>query len=1020
MNITEFSIIKSRIVISILAVIMVSGIVAYHKLPKNSMPPYTIRVASIVTSFPGAAPMRVESLVTDKIEEVVLELPEIKKVTSVSRAGVSIVNVELKMEVAPNSLQDVWDRLRRKLERLSNLPNGVKPILKDEGIGEVFGIALAITSDGFSYEKMKSVAEDLKNKLIMLDGAAKVVINGIQEQRVLIEYDNAVLQRFGLTIDFLKQQIASTNILLSGGMINVDKHRVILEPSGNFNDLEGLENMLIPVGDGVVYLKDIAKIRREYVSPASQIVSVEGKKALSLHISLKDGANIIKLGNDIDVLISSYSSSLPIGLELDRISSIDHYIEDKVDDFVVNLFQSIVIVFVVMLIFLGLRNGLIIASLIPIVTITTIMIMSFFDLGINQISLAALIMALGMMVDNGIVVAESFMVKTEGGMSITKAAIESCNELLIPLLVSTLTTSAAFSSFYLAESVMGDIMGPIFLVITISLLSSWFMSLSVITFFCIFFYKEKKKSKISILLDYCFDSLRSRYLIVMDMALKNKRSVLIGTCITFILSIIAFTKLSFVFFPDSDRSMITLDLQLPEGVRIEETSRLINEIEEFIDSNLIVGEKNIDGVISYSSFVGKGPSSYDLGYTADEENSNYAHMLINTSSFLINNHIINQLDEFSVSSFPDAEIKVGLLGSGGSGTPIEIKIKGKDPEVLSKISTTIKKKLLSLDGTKNIKDDWGLKSLKYFIATHPEKAIEAKISNQDVAQSLHSSLIGYHSGEFRESENSFQIDLKEYGGNEKEVSELNSVLVFSSQTGKAVPLAQVANIVPMWGYAKIVRENTKRTITVSSELSMDGNAASIMKEISPWLKEQKKFWPKGYDYSIGGEEENSEENMMAVARYIPLSMFIIFLLLVIQFNSLRKTFMVVCTIPLGVIGMVLGLHLFRVPFGFMAFLGVISLAGIVINNAIVLVDRIDFEIEENPTNISSAVIEACLQRFRPILLSTLTTVMGLIPLYLNGGEIWQPMAVTIMIGLLFGTIITLIFIPVIYCVLLKR
>ncbi|QZE13765.1 efflux RND transporter permease subunit [Halosquirtibacter laminarini] len=1021
MNFTEISINKSRIVISILIMVMVTGLLTYNTLSRDSMPPYTVRVASIVTSFPGASPERVENLVTDKIEEVALELPELKKVTSTSRMGISIVNVELKMDVHPSRLQEVWDRLRLKLDALTNLPQGIKPILQDESIGEVFGLVIGLTSDGYEYEKMKEVAEDLKNQIIMIDGAAKIEINGIQEQQVCIEYDNAKLQRFAISLEVLKQQIESTNILNTGGMIHADKHRVVLEPTGNFDNLESLRNLLIPVGNrnGFLYLRDIAKVSKQYIDPAKQLVFVDGKKAITLHVSLKKGANIIKLGQQIDQYIAQYSKKLSIGLEITRVSSLDHYIDDKVTSFVSNLIQAVLIVFLVMLVFLGLRTGMIIASLIPIVTIITIFTMGLFDIGINQISLAALIMALGMMVDNGIVVAESIMVKVENGVKVKDAAISSCTELIVPLLISTLTTSAAFSSFYMAKSVMGDIMGPIFLVISISLIASWFVSLSIITLFCIIFHKDPKETKWSRFLDQCFEGLKNNYYGIIGKALRNRKKIIVGTVVIFFLAMLLFSKLIFVFFPDSDRNMVTLDLQLPQGVQIEETTNIVHKIEAYIDSSLLIKDSKRDGVTSYSSFIGKGPSSYDLGYTADEANSNYAHILINTTSFTSNQAIIEALDHYCFNSFSDAQVKVSLLGGGGGGTPIEIKVQGKDPNVLSSIAQKIKLKLQKMEGTKTIKDDWGQKSLKYIIRIKSDKVLNANINHKEIANALSSALIGFHTGEFREKENSFPITLKEENGGDKLVDELNTLLVFSAQTGKAVPLEQVAEVVPTWEFPKISRENTLKTITISSELTFDGNASKIMKEVKPWLKEEAKKWPRGYHFKVGGEEENSAENMMAVAKYIPFSFFCILLLLVIQFNSFRKMIMIVATIPLGAIGMTIGLYLFHNPFGFMAFLGMISLAGIVINNAIVLVDRIDFELSKTVLNKTSAVMGACVQRVRPIILSTLTTVAGLIPLYVNGGEVWQPMAITIMVGLLFGTIITLVFIPVVYCSMYK-
>ncbi|QKX03970.1 efflux RND transporter permease subunit [Aquimarina sp. TRL1] len=1023
MNLTKFSISQNRVVLSILGVVLIMGMAFYQSLSRDSMPPYTVRVATIVSSFPGASPERVEELVTDKIEKVVQELPELKNVKSTSRTGLSVVKVELKMDVTPEKLQSVWDRLRRKLDALKGLPSNVEPMLDDDGIGEVFGIAVGITSDGYSYREMKEYADDLRDDLIKLEDAAKVEINGDQEERVFVMFDNTKLKAYGLTAGKLKGIINNTNILSSGGEINVEDERIILEPTGNFNNLSDIKSMLIPIGQGdqVVALEDITTIRKGYINPPKQKVSINGKEAISLHVSLKEGANVIKLGEEIDQVLKKWEGKLPVGLEVQRIASIDSYIDLKINDFVGNLIQSIVIVLAVMLLFLGIRTGLIIASLIPMVTITTIMIMGLLGTGLNQITLAALIMALGMMVDNAIVVAESVMVKMEQGVSVKTAAIDSCSELFTPLLISTLTTSAAFLAFFLAESVMGDIMGPLFVVISIALLSSWIIALSIVTLLCVFFLKIKKKEKDQkpSFLDKLINSLKTKYKALIMFALSWKKSVLIGIVVLFLLSIFGFTKLAFVFFPDSDRNMITMDINLPEGTKISTTQKTVDAIEAYIRKELEVTEQRSEGIANWAAFIGKGPSAYDLGYSADEANSNYAHIVINTSSFTVNAEMVKQLDAYCFNTFPNADIKVGFLGSGGGGVPIEIKVSGDNPDRLAVISEAIKTRLSGINGTKNIKDDWGPKGKKFVIEIDQNKAQSAGITNQDIATSLQTVLDGFKAGEFREGDKFIPIVMMSDQGKEQTLASLETLNVYAQNSGKSVPLLQVANVIPKWQYSKIKRLDLTRTMIISSELTEEGNASKIMSEMKPWLEEQKKEWGDEYTYTLGGDAENTAENMGAVAKYLPLAGFIIVMLLIIQFNSFRKMTMIVSTIPLGVIGMVIGLLVFRVPFGFMAFLGIISLAGIVINNAIVLVDRIEIEEKELQRIPQDAIIGACLQRFRPILLATFTTVLGLIPLYLGGGELWEPMAVTIMIGLLFGTVITLVFIPAFYSVLYK-
>jgi len=392
-------------------------------------------------------------------------------------------------------------------------------------------------------------------------------------------------------------------------------------------------------------------------------------------------------------------------------------------------------------------------------------------------------------------------------------------------------------------------------------------------------------------------------------------------------------------------------------------------------------------------------------------------MLVNISDAIYNNEIVKKLDDFCFNTFPNADIKVSLLGSGGGGTPIEVKISGDNPDILASLSESVKQKLSAIQGTKNVKDDWGPKSKKFVVDIDQNKARLAGVSSQDIATSLQTVLDGFKTGEYREDDKSIPIVMRNDVSQQQTLASIETLNIYAQNTGKSVPLLQVANIIPEWQYAKIKRLDIDRTIIVSSELNEDGNASAIMKEMTPWIAEQAQNWPDDYTYKFGGDAENTAENMGAVIGYLPLSGFIIILLLIIQFNSVRKTVMVASTIPLGVIGVVIGLLVFQEPFGFMPFLGVISLAGIVINNAIVLIDRI--QIEEEKYKIQDAIITACLQRFRPILLATFTTVLGLIPLYLSGGEMWEGMAVSIMIGLLFGTVITLLFIPSFYSVLYK-
>ncbi|MEN0003975.1 MAG: efflux RND transporter permease subunit [Bacteroidota bacterium] len=1020
MNLAKFSIEKTTIVLTILLTVMLTGISSYFDLSRDSMPRFTIKLASVITVFPGASPERVEQLVTDKVEKKVQELPELDEVNSTSRTGLSVVKVALKDEVPEEEMQAVWDRLRRKLNNIEGLPDGVFPNLEEEGIGEVYGIVVGLTADGYSYEEMKEYADDIKDDLIKLPDAAKVELMGEQEERVFVEFDNAKLKEYGLSAILLQQFISSTNIINPGGQVNIKDERIILEPTGNFNEVDDIREMLIPIAGGaqLVKLSDITKISKGYIDPPSQVVRANGKEAITLHVNLKKNENIVALGEEIDRVIKEWTQKLPVGIELSRVTSQDNYIQFKIDNFVENVIQSITIVLLVMLIFLGLRTGLVIASLIPMVIIATLMVMGSLKVGLNQVTLAALIMALGMLVDNAIVVAETVLVKLDKGIGKKQAAIEAFSELWTPLLISTLTTSAAFLAFYLSPTVMGDIVGPIFVVISIALLSSWLIALSIITLFCYLFLKvvpegEKKES----LVDRIINTLKLFYKNLILSALASRFLVIGLIFAAFFGSMFFFGKIPFVFFPDSDRNLITMDVNMPQGTKIEATQAVVERIEQYLADSLKVTESKPKGITSWTSFIGEGPEPYDLGYQRDEANSSYAHVLMNTSSFEENNTMIDRIDRFTFFNFPNADIKVYPLAAGEAGAPIEVKISGSNPDILSKIAEQVKLKLSNIPGTKNVKDDWGPKSKKFLVDIDQSRAQKAGVTSQDIAASLLTVLDGFQTGSYREEDKSIPIMMRSDADQQQTLASIETLDIFAQSSGRSVPLLQVASIIPAWQYAKIQRLDLERTVNVNCELREGANANAITAAMSEWITEASQEWEPGYTYAFGGDAERTADSMGSVISYLPISGFIIVLLLIIQFNSVKKTVIVLLTIPLAVIGVVIGLLVFGEPFGFMPFLGVISLAGIIINNAIVLVDRIEIELNDIGRNDQDAVIAACLQRFRPILLATFTTVFGMIPLYLSGGELWEGMAVCIMIGLLFGTIITLVFIPSFYSIL---
>lgn len=1021
MNLTQIAISNNRVTYVLLLIVLVLGVLGYNGLPRNSMPPFTIRVATIVTNFPGAGPERVELLITDKIEKVVQEIPEVDFISSTSRTGLSVISVSLKEEVPEKDLQPIWDRLRRKIDGIKGgLPSGIQgPNVQDEDIGVVYGIIIGLTADGFDYREQKDYAEDLRDKLIRLDDAAKVEIGGIIAERIFIDFDNAKLADLGLSGNQLKSIISGTNIIIPAGEINLGNERVILEPSGNLESLDEIAKIIVPVGKNneKVFLGDITNVYRDYISPRESIVKINGKEGLALYISLKEGANIIQLGEQVNAFLEEYNPTLPLGLEAIRLASQDYEVDKSVNDFTNNVLQSILIVLLVMLLFLGFRTGLVVASLIPTALILTLLLMNQFEIGLNQVSLAALIMALGMLVDNAIVMAESMMVKMEKGTKGVDAAIDASKELMVPLLISSLTTSAAFLSFFLAESTMGEIMGPLFSVITLALLSSWTMALTIVPMFAVAFIRVKKKdpNKRTI-----FDWLNGYYNRILVSALKHPW-ILIGLIVASLAaSLYGFSYLPFIFMPDSERNLVTLDMNLPLGTNIGTTESQVTQIEKFVLDELLTNESKTIGVKDWSSYIGVGPNAYDLGYSPGEQNSGYAHILFNTSSGKDNGFVIDKLEDFCFENLPDADVTIKRLGSGGGASvPVEIRLFGDEPKELFAIATSIKQKLYEIPGTKQIDDTWGPKIKKFFIDIDPAKLNQTGLTNQDIAVSLNTVLSGFEVGEFREDDNSIPLIMREASSETLNYNNIEGLNIFSQGAGTNVPLAQVATVRTEWQYAKILRRDLSRQLSVTCHLKDGYTATDITSILTPWIEAEQANWKYGYTNELGGESESSSDAMGAVIEKLPLAMFIIILLLVLQFNSIRKTTIVLLTIPLGIIGVIGGLLLVGSYFSFTGFLGIISLAGIVINNGIVLLDRIQIELVEFKRNTYDAIVAAANERFRPILLTTFTTSLGLIPLWLGGGAMWEPMAIGIIFGLLFATVITLLFVPVMYRLMYK-
>ncbi len=1015
MNITQFALKNDKVTIVFSLLLFFYGLISFIDLPRAKDPGFIIRTATVVTHFPGASAKRVEQLVTDKLEKKIEEMSEIDFIKSTSKSGVSIIFVNILEK--HKKMRPIWDSLRRKVEDGSrSLPNGAfKPIVNDE-FGDVYGSLISITSDGLSPRELENIADDTKDIFMRLSDVSKINILGVQPQVVYVEFDNSKMARLNLSVSYLKNILESKNIVLSGGSIKVDTNRLSIEPSGNYENVKQIGNTIIPLNTNEkIYLKDIANIKYEYKNPSSFIVQKDTKSALVLAISMKKDGNIIKLGEEITSLMKQVEAKLPLGVKLDRLFNEPKIVDKIVGNFINNLLQAMALVIIVMLLTLGFRTGMIVAILIPMSILSSFIVMSIFDIWLDQVSLAALIISLGLLVDSAIVMSESIMVLMQKGKNVVDASIQSASELKLPLLTSALTTSAAFLPIFLAKSNTGEYTNSIFKVVTITLICSWLLALTLTPVLSKYFMKKDLEVEHK---ESVFISIYRKFL---KLILSYRLIAVTFVFIVFIASLQVLKVVPKKFFPPASESTFTVEINLPVGTAIETTQKNVSEIEKYIKEKYMSKEdKTKNEVLNVLSFIGESAPRFWLSYEQELASAEYSTILVNTKDSKNLMNIKKDIENFSKRSFPDMQVIAKTLSMGPPvKKPVEIRISGKDIDKLFQMSAIVKQKLASIKGVKNIVDDWGIRNKKLQIQIDEAKALKEGISNFDIAISLQTSLSGFEVTTFRKEDKLIPIVIRSNEKTKDDINRLKTINVYSQTSGKNIPLSQVAVVKVVYEESKIIRRDSLKTVIVGANIKEGYNALEVFEAIKPWINEYSKSFDLGYYYEFGGEYEASGKSNRSIMENVPLAFMAILLLMVAQFNSIRKPIIILMAIPLGIIGVSIGLYVCNSYFGFMTLLGIIALSGIVINNAIVLLERIKIEETQNGFNSYDSIIEACVSRIRPILLTTITTVLGLIPLWYSGGVMWEPMAISIIFGLMVSTIFTLSFIPVIYSLLFK-
>lgn len=1019
MNITGAAINKHRFVSVILVSLLLAGLYGFLNIPRAQDPGFPIRTAQIITPFPGASPERVEQLVTDKIETVIQEMPELDTVSSLSKFGVSIVTVDIKDSY--KELRPIWDSLRRKVDSAqADLPTGSGLSEVNDEFGDVFGIVLSVTAEGYSQNELQDIAEQAQDELLRIPSVAKANLYGIQHEEIVIEYDNSRLQSLRISPTYISQFLKEKNVILSGGKWSDGKQDVIIEPTGDLESVSALKKTYIPIPNSneVVPLENLAKVYRDFKEPTA-MTKTNGKNSITIALSMIEGGNIIEMGKQVDVLLKQFYQTYPWGVEFEVVAFQPTLVKSTIDSFISNLGQAIVVVIAVMLLSLGMKVGVIVSSLIPFTIATSIAIMYVAGIGMDQVSLAGLMIALGMLVDNSIVMAENILNRRKNGETPWDASVNAAKELKISLLTSSLTTSAAFLPIYLAESTTGEYTAPLFTVVTITLLISWLLAITMIPMFC-YFVKDIAPKKANVKTDSkgVMGVIERYYLVFLSKILRFRAVSLVVVLCLFGAAIYGFKYIPVIFFPPSEDPVFKVEIELPIFAPISETERVVDKLGEHLNSLASDGD-NSKGLKSWSVFIGNGGPRFVLSHSSKPASPNYAMFIINTDTSEAVDVVMKDIEHYLFTGFPDVSFKAQKIQNGAAiSNPIEVRILGKETSKLMEISEQVKLQLNAISGIKGVTDDWGLRSTKFVINIDEAESLRHGVSNTDIALSLQAATSGLTVSEFREGEEVIPIVMRASSRVQNNIERPTSTNIISADN-RSLPLAEIVDTSIVWAPALIPRRERLKAVTVSAGLDAPVTPAEVNQQLVPFLEEASKNWPVGYRWELGGVAQSSGEANQSIFEKLPIGLGIILFLLVGQFNSVRKASIILLTIPLGLIGVCLGLNIAGSYLGFMTILGVISLAGIVINNAIVLIDRIDFEQSENGYRPYDAVIEAAKRRMTPILLTTVTTVVGMIPLWVGGGVMWEPMAIAIIFGLIVSTILTLGVVPLLYSIFFK-
>ncbi|WP_434761801.1 efflux RND transporter permease subunit [Vibrio fortis] len=1001
--------IRNKVISWMLSLIfLIGGVSAFFGLGRLEDPAFTIKDAMVVTSYPGATPQQVEEEVTYPLEKAIQQLTYVDEVNSISSRGLSQVTVTMKNNYGPDDLPQIWDELRRKVNDLKGqLPPGVNEPQVIDDFGDVYGILLAVTGEGYSYKELLDYIDYLRRELELVDGVSKVSVSGAQQEQVFIEISMKKISSLGLSPNTVFNLLSTQNVVSDAGAVRIGNEYIRIHPTGEFQNVEQLGDLILTEGgaQGLIYLKDVAEVKRGYIEVPTNIIGYNGKLALNMGISFAQGVNVVAVGEAFDRRLAELKYQQPIGIDISEVYNQPKEVEKSVSGFVVSLGQAVAIVIVVLLFFMGLRSGLLIGLILLLTVLGTFIFMQYFKIDLQRISLGALVIALGMLVDNAIVVVEGILIGTQKGRTRMQAATDIVTQTKWPLLGATVIAVTAFAPIGLSEDSTGEYCGTLFTVLLISLMLSWFTAISITPFFADLFFKGQKVDPDSEGKDPYNGMVFVIYKKFLEFCMKRAWLTMVVLVIGLGASVYGFGFVKQAFFPSSTTPMFQVDVWMPEGTDIRATNTKLKVLENWLSEQ--------EEVEHITTTAGKGLQRFMLTYAPEKSYSAYGEITTRVKSYDVLAPLMKRFREYVDASFPEIDYKLKQIELGpGGGAKIEARIVGSDPTVLRSIAAQVMDIMHADPGAFNVRHDWRERTKVLEPQFNESQARRYGITKSDVDDFLAMSFSGKSIGVYRDGTTLMPIVARLPDDERIDIRNIEGMKIWSPALSEFIPLQQVTLGYKMqWEDPLIIRKNRKRMLTIMADPDLLGEetAATLQKRLQPQIEAIE--LPPGYSLEWGGEYESSADAQASLFTTMPMGYLFMFLITVFLFNSVKEPLIVWLTVPLALIGVTTGLLVLNTPFGFMALLGFLSLSGMLLKNGIVLLDQIDIEMKSGKEPYI-AVVDAALSRVRPVCMAAITTILGMIPLLPD--IFFKPMAVTIMFGLGFATVLTLIVVPVLY------